>query len=84
MPTDTKSRSTQLSTCQRQALAADLEDAEWFCPAQDIRDGLSPETVLTRLELVARQDGEPTADAAAIIDAHITNRRLTAVSAIRR
>ncbi len=75
MRTDTKTHDTQLSPCRREALAADLEGAQWFCPAQDIRDGLSPETVLCRLEVVAHQDGEPTADAAAIIDAHITNPR---------
>ena len=75
MPADTETHDTQLSVRQREALAADLESAEWFCPAQDIRDGLSPETVLSRLEAVSCQDGEPTGDAAAIIDAHISNPR---------
>jgi hypothetical protein len=74
---------TQLSARQREALAADLESAEWFCLAQDIWDGLSPGTVLSRLEVLSYQDGEFTGDAATIIDAHITNPREPAVLAIR-
>jgi hypothetical protein len=59
---------TILSTEERDALAVDLEGAEWYSPAADIRDGVSPETVLSRLE---REDGEDTAEAAEIVDAFI-------------
>lgn len=72
---------TQLSARQREALAADLEGVGWFCPATDIREGVTPETVLSRLEGISVHDGEFTADAAGIIDAHITNAGTPSVGA---
>jgi hypothetical protein len=75
------SHDTQLSAEEREALAADLEDAGWFCPATDIRERVTPETVLSRLEGISIHDGEFTADAAGIIDAHITNAGAPAVGA---
>jgi hypothetical protein len=62
---------TTLTEGERDALALDLEAAHWHSPAADIRDGLSPEVVLSRLSRLATEDGEDTAEPAEIIDAHI-------------
>ncbi len=74
---------TQLSAEQREALAADLESAEWFFPAEDIRNEITPETVLSRLEWISGQDGEDTGDAPEIVEAHIASARRSESSASR-
>lgn len=66
---------TILTPDQRNALAVDLEGAEWHSPAADIRAGVTPETVLSRLARVEREDGDDTTEAAEITDAHIEKAR---------
>jgi hypothetical protein len=62
---------TEMSEIERAALAEDLDGADWPSPAADIRDGLSPESVVSRLNKVAVEDGEDTLGAVGIIEAHI-------------
>lgn len=62
---------TTLTTDQRDVLAVALEDAGWHSPAADIRDGVTPEVVLSRLHRVSSEDGEYTVDAAELIERHI-------------
>jgi hypothetical protein len=66
---------TILSTEERDVLAVDLEGAEWYSPAADIRDGVTPETVLSRLARLESEDGEDTAEAAEIVGAFIEKAR---------
>lgn len=40
----------------REAAATKLEENEWFGPAEDIRDGLSPAVVIRRVEQDADED----------------------------
>lgn len=44
---------------QRAEKAADeLEANEWFGPAEDLRDGVPPETLIRRIEQMTEDDGE--------------------------
>ncbi len=58
---------TTLSAAQRDALALRLEQANWYSPAADIRNGISLEAVLSRLRHLEIETGEDSADAAAIL-----------------
>jgi hypothetical protein len=62
---------TELDADQSEALATALEEAEWHTPAADIRDGVSPEVVLSRLRALSWQEDCDTGDAAQIIAEHI-------------
>lgn len=78
---------TTLTDDERAALALDLERADWHSPAADIRDGITPEVVLSRLHRLAIEDGEDSAEPAEILDAHIedsADRRSRASHAARR
>lgn len=66
---------TELGTQQRDALAVALEGAGWHSPAADIRDGVSPEIVLSRLHRLSKEDDEDTAEAEEIVGCHIENAR---------
>lgn len=50
----------------RETLAVELEDAGWPSVAEDVRDGVSCETILHRL----RDIGEGDSEAAEIVAAH--------------
>lgn len=66
---------TELDTQQREALAVALEEAGWHSPAADIRDGVSPEVVLSRLHRLSREDDEDTTEAEEIVSCHIEKAR---------
>lgn len=75
---------TILSDEERDALASDLESADWHSPAADIRDGLTPEVVLSRLYRLSFEDGADTGHPAEIIDAHIEEARERRASRSKR
>ncbi|HKT82430.1 MAG TPA: hypothetical protein VJQ84_01195 [Solirubrobacterales bacterium] len=60
---------------ERDALASELEGADWHSPAADIRAGLTPEAVLSRLRRLSIEDDEDTSEPAEIIGAHIDKAR---------
>jgi hypothetical protein len=64
---------TNLTEDERDALASDLEGADWHSPAADIRAGLTPETVLSRLRGVDTEDD--TSEATEILDRHLAKAR---------
>ena len=64
---------TNLAEDERDALASDLESADWHSPAADIRAGHTPETVISRLRGV--DTAGDTGEAAEIIDRHLDKAR---------
>lgn len=64
---------TNLIEDERDALASDLGGADWHSPAADIRAGLTPETVLSRLRGLDTEDD--TSEATEILDRHLGKAR---------
>lgn len=65
---------TALTEDERDALAAELDGADWHSAAADVRDGITPETVLSRLRRAASAEDDAE-EAAEIIDRHISKAR---------
>jgi hypothetical protein len=65
---------TILTDDERDALASELESADWHSAADDIRDGITPEAILSRLRGVASAE-DNVDETAKIIDRYISKAR---------
>jgi hypothetical protein len=65
---------TILTDDERDALASELESADWHSAADDIRDGITPEAIPSRLRGVASAE-DNVDEAAEIIDRYISKAR---------